>query len=80
MNKITDAVENITFRRTTYEGGKHMIKSVWHSEMTLHNHKVQVSKNVFTVSDTERDTDTDKEWLVLKYVEMFTLHRNRCQH
>ena len=48
-------------------------------DIALANALTEVMHNgVFTLPDTETDTDTDKKWLVCKnYVEVFTLHRDR---
>ena len=37
-------------------------------------HLAGVLHGVFTLPDTETDTDTDKKWVVKNCVEVFTLH------
>ena len=35
-----------------------------------------LDNGVFTLPDTESDTDTDKKWVIKNYVEVFTLQRH----
>ena len=38
------------------------------------------TNGVFTLHDTEKETETDKKWIVWGCVEVFILHRDQWQH